>query len=86
MIGLKKKIEIRVCCLNCVNYMVYLINNGGIENRFLIECNRTDLRENYAIPVTDDYESDTDSDFIAEFEEVDGLYTINCVSLFVLLN
>ena len=86
MIGLKKNIEIRVCCFNCVNYMVYLINNGGIENRFLIECNRTDLRENYAIPVTDDYESDTDSDFIAEFEEVDGLYTINCVSLFVLLN
>ena len=41
----KKKFEIRVCCFNCVNYMVCLINNGGIENRILIECNRTDLRE-----------------------------------------
>ena len=47
--------------------MVCLINNGGIENRILIECNRTDLRDNY-------YVSDTDSDSIAEFEEVDGLY------------
>ena len=28
----KKKIEIRVCCFNCVNYMVCLINNGGIED------------------------------------------------------
>ena len=24
------KIEIRVCCFNCVNYMFCLINNGGI--------------------------------------------------------
>ena len=71
---IEKKIEIRVCCFNCVNYMVCLINNGGIENRTLIECNRTDLRGNYAILFTDDYISDTDSDTIAEFEEVDGLY------------
>ena len=71
----KKKIEIRVCCFNCVNYMVCLTNNGSIENRILIDCNRTDLRDNYAIPFTDDYASDTDeSDSIAEFEEVDGLY------------
>ena len=47
--------------------MVCLINNGGIENRILIECNRTDLCNNY-------YVSDTDSDSIAELEEVDGLY------------
>ena len=33
----KNRIEIRVCCFNCVNYMVCLINNGGIENRILIE-------------------------------------------------
>ena len=71
---IEKKIEIRVCCFNCVNYMVCLINNGGIENRILIECNRTDLRGNYAILFTDDYISDTDSDTIAEFEEGDGLY------------
>ena len=71
---IEKKIEIRVCCFNCVNYMVCLINNGGIENRILIECNRTDLRGNYAILFTDDYISDTDNDTIAEFEEVDGLY------------
>ena len=77
VIGLKKnknKTEIGVCCFNCVNYMVCLINNGGIENRILIKCNRTDLRDNYAIPFTDDYVSDTDSDSIAQFEEVDGLY------------
>ena len=54
--------------------MVCLINNGGIENRILIECNRTDLCDNYAIPFIDDYISDTGSDSIAEFEEVDGLY------------
>ena len=67
MIGLKKKkIEIRVCCFNCVNYMVCLINNDDIENRILIDCNRTDLRENYAIPFTDNYISD-----IAESEEAD---------------
>ena len=59
----KKKIEIRVCCFSCVIYMVCLINNGGIENRILIECNRTDLRDNYAIPFTDDYISDTGSDY-----------------------
>ena len=70
----KKKIEIRVCCFNCVNYKIYLINDGGIENRILIDCNRTDLRDNYPIPFTDDYVTDTDSDSIAEFEEVDGLY------------
>ena len=82
----KKKIEIRVCCFNCVNYKIYLINDGGIENRILIDCNRTDLRDNYPIPFTDDYVTDTDSDFIAKFEEVDGLYSKNCISLFVLLN
>ena len=54
--------------------MVCLINNGGIEDWILTDCNRTDLRDNYAIPFTDDYVSDTDSDSIAEFEEVDGLY------------
>ena len=43
--------------------MVCLINNGGIENRILIECNRTDLRDNYVIPFTDDYISDTGSDY-----------------------
>ena len=48
--------------------MVCPINNRGIENRILIHCN------NYEIPFTDDYVSDTDSDSIAEFEEVDGLY------------
>ena len=62
----QKKIEIRVCCFNCVNYMVCLINNDDIENRILIDCNRTDLRENYAIPFTDNYISD-----IAESEEAD---------------
>ena len=70
----KKKIEIRVSYFNCVNYMFCLINNGGIENRILIDYNRTDLRDNYAISFTDDFVSNTDSDFIAEFEEVDGLY------------
>ena len=30
--------------------------------------------KNYAIPFTDDYVSDTNSDCIAAFEEVDGLY------------
>ena len=54
--------------------MVCRINNGGMENRILIDCNRTDLRDNYAIPFTDDGGSDTDSDSIAEFEEIDGLY------------
>ena len=54
--------------------MVCLTNNGGIENRILIDCNRTDLRDNYAIPFTNGYVSDTDSDSIAKFEEVDGLY------------
>ena len=54
--------------------MVCLINNGGIENQILIECSRTDLHDNYAIPFTDNHLSDTDSDSIAEFEEVDGLY------------
>ena len=54
--------------------MVCLINNGGIEDWILIDCNRTDLRDNYAIPFTDGYVSDTDSDSIAKFEEVDGLY------------
>ena len=44
-----KKIKIRVCCFSCVNYMVCLINNGSIENRISIGCNRTDLRDNYAI-------------------------------------
>ena len=75
-IGLKKKkkIQIRVCYFNCFNYMVCLINNEGIENRILIDCNRTDLRDNYVIRFTDDYVSDTDSESIAEFEEVDGLY------------
>ena len=70
----QNKIEIKVCCFNGVNYMVRLINGGGIENRILIDCNRTDLRDNYAIPFTDNYVCDTDSDSIAEFEEVDGLY------------
>ena len=63
LIEKKKKIEIRVCCFSCVIYMVCLINNGGIENRILIECNRTDLRDSYAIPFTDDYISDTGSDY-----------------------
>ena len=75
VIGLKKKkkIEIRVCCFNCVNYMVCLINNGGMENRILIDCNRIDFCDIYAIPFTDDYVSDTNSDSIAEFKKVDGL-------------
>ena len=55
--------------------MICLINSGGTENWILIECNRTDLRDNYAIPFTDDYISDTDySESIVEFEEADGLY------------
>ena len=55
--------------------MICLINGGGIENRILIECNRTDLHNNYTILFTDDYVSDTDhDDSIAEFEEVDGPY------------
>ena len=74
VIGLKKKKEIRVCCFNCFNYIVCLRNNGGIENRILIYCNRADLPDNYAIPFTDNYIYDTESDSIAEFEEVDGLY------------
>ena len=65
--------------------MICLINEGGVENRIFIDCNRTDLRDNYAIPFTDDYVSDTDSKSIAEFEEVDGLY-YNQLRLFVLLN
>ena len=56
------KIEISVCCFNCVSYMICLINDGGIENRFLIECSRNELRENYAIAFTDDYLTDTDSE------------------------
>ena len=74
MIGLKKKKK-----------LVCLINNGGIENRILIQCNRTDLRDNYAIPFTDDYVSDFDSDSIAEFEKIDGLY-YNQLRQSVLLN
>ena len=66
--------------------MVCLINNEGIENRILIDCNRTDLRDNYAIRFTDDYVSDTDSDSIAELERLMDFISINCVSLFVLLN
>ena len=55
--------------------MICLINDGGIENRILIECNRTDLHNNYTILFTDNYVSDTDhDDSIAEFEEVDGPY------------
>ena len=54
--------------------MVCLINNGGTENRILTDYRRTDLRHNYTIPFTDDFVSDTDSDSIAAFEEVDGLY------------
>ena len=55
--------------------MICLINDGGIENRILIKCNRIELRDNYTIPFNDNYISDTDDDdFIAEFEEVDGLY------------
>ena len=54
--------------------MVCLINNGGIENRILNECNRTDLCDKYAIPFTGDQVSDTNSDSFTEFEEVDGLY------------
>ena len=46
--------------------MVCLINNDDIENRILIDCSRTDLRENYAIPFTYNYISD-----IAESEEAD---------------
>ena len=65
--------------------MICLINKGGVENRIFIDCNRTDLRDNYAIPFTDDYVSDTDSESIAEFEEVDGLY-YNQLCPFVLLN
>ena len=65
--------------------MICLINEGGVENRIFIDCNRTDLRDNYAIPFTDDYVSDTDSESIAEFEDVDGLY-YNQLRLFVLLN
>ena len=34
--------------------MVCLINNGGIENRILNECDRTDLCDKYAIPFTGD--------------------------------
>ena len=67
--------------------MVCVINNRGIENWILIECNRTDLPNNYAIPFTDDYVSDTDSGFIAKFQKVDGGFiTMNCVSLFVLMS
>ena len=66
--------------------MVCRINNGGMENRILIDCNRTDLRDNYAIRFTDDYVSDTDSDSIAELKRLMDFISINCVSLFVLLN
>ena len=82
----QNKIEIKVCCFNGVNYMVRLINGGGIENRILIDCNRTDLRDNYAIRFTDDYVSDTDSDSIAELKRLMDFISINCVSPFVLLN
>ena len=55
--------------------MICLINDGGIDNRFLIECSRNNLRDNYAIAFTENYLTDTDSeDSITEFEEVDGLY------------
>ena len=54
--------------------MVCLINNGSIESRILFDCNKTDSHDNYAKAFIDDYVSDTDSDSIAEFEEVDGLY------------
>ena len=60
--------------VSIVLIMFCLTNNGGIENRILIDCNRTDLCDNYAIPFIDDYVSDTDSNSIAEFEEVDGFY------------
>ena len=53
--------------------MVCLINNGGMENRILIDCNRINFCDIYAIPFTDDYVSDTNSDSIAEFKKVDGL-------------
>ena len=67
--------------------MVYLITDSGIENWILIDCNRTDLPNNYAIPFTYDYISDTHTDFIAKFEEVDGGFiTINWISLFVLMS
>ena len=36
LIEKENKIEIRVCCFNFVNYMICLINGGGIEKRFLI--------------------------------------------------
>ena len=71
----ENKIEIRVCCFDCVNYMICFMNDGGIENRLLIECSRTDLRDNYAIVFTNNHLTDTDSeDSITEFEEVYGLY------------
>ena len=28
----KNKLEIRVCCFKCVNYMICLTNEGGVEN------------------------------------------------------
>ena len=55
--------------------MICLINDGGIDNRFLIECSRNNLRDNYAIAFTENYLTDTDSEeSITEFEEVGGLY------------
>ena len=54
--------------------MICLINDGGIENWLLTECNRIDLRGNYAIAFTDNYLTDSDSeDSITESEEVDGI-------------
>ena len=49
---LKKNRNQGLFFFNCVNYMVCLTNNGGIENRILIDCNRTDLCDNYAILTT----------------------------------
>ena len=55
--------------------MICLMNDGGIENRLLIECSRTDLSDNYVKVFTNNYLTDTDSeDSITEFEEVYGLY------------
>ena len=55
--------------------MICLINDGGIENRFLIECSRNVLRDSYTKAFTDNYLTDTDSeDSLTEFEEVDGFY------------
>ena len=34
------KIEIRVCCFNCVNYVVCLVNHRGIQNPILINVTK----------------------------------------------